>query len=150
MPGYFGRRLMGTMLLASRARWSVHTRPQRESVSLIALPAPRDREGGNRAEEDDMTEIYARQGDVVIRQQPATGELTPAIGLVVAGASSHPHTIVGPCLHRREGRRTVVRLAVPTTIEHAGRHTPISLPAGDYELTPLRERGDDGDRAVED
>jgi hypothetical protein len=96
------------------------------------------------------TEIFARQGDVVIRQQAATGELVPATDLVVAGASSHPHTIVGPCLHRREGRTTIVRLAADTTIAHAGRHQPIPLPAGDYRLSPLRERGDDGDRAVED
>ena len=41
-------------------------------------------------------------------------------------------------------------LATATTIEHAGRHPPIALLAGDYSLTPLRERGDDGDRAVED
>ena len=100
--------------------------------------------------DETMTEIYARQGDVVIRQQSATGELTPATDLVVAGASSHPHTIVGPCLYRRDGRTTLVRLATATTIEHAGRHPPIALLAGDYSLTPLRERGDDGDRAVED
>jgi len=96
------------------------------------------------------TEIFARQGDVVIRQEPATGELALEADLVVAGASSHPHTIAGPCMHRREGRTTIVRLAAPSTIAHAGRHQPIPLPAGDYRLSPLRERGDNNDRAVED
>ena len=95
-------------------------------------------------------DIYARQGDVVIRQQVITGELTPATDLIVAGASSHPHTIRGTCLHRRDGRATLVRIEKSTTIDHAGRHKPIPMPAGDYHLSPLRERGDRSDRAVED
>jgi hypothetical protein len=97
-----------------------------------------------------MLKIYARQGDVVIQQQPASGDLAPMTDLVVAGALSHPHTIRGMCLYRRSGRTTIVRVLADTTIEHAGRHKPIPLPAGDYLLTPLRERGDQSDRAVED
>jgi hypothetical protein len=95
-------------------------------------------------------EIFARQGDVVIRKTRLVGELDDATDLVVAGASSHPHTIRGACKFKRDGNITVVRVPDDTTIEHAGRHQSISLPAGDYELTSLRERGDEYDRQVED
>ena len=94
--------------------------------------------------------IYARQGDVVIRQAEITGDLIPAVDLVVAGASSSPHTLVGKCEYRIDGRVTYVRVAAETTLTHAGRHLPVPMPAGDYVLTSLRERGDKFDRAVED
>jgi hypothetical protein len=94
--------------------------------------------------------IFARHGDVVIRQQPVTGELAPATDLVIAGSSSSPHTVRGACQYRLDGQVTSVRLAADTVIEHAGRHKPIPLPAGDYQFSALRERGDKDDRKVED
>jgi hypothetical protein len=94
--------------------------------------------------------IYARQGDVVIRQTQIMGDLISAVDLVVAGASSSPHTLVGKCGYRIDGPVTYVRVAAETTLAHAGRHLPVPMPAGDYALTSLRERGDKFDRAVED
>ena len=98
-----------------------------------------------------MTTIYARQGDVVIRKAPI-GDVTlaPATDLVVAGSTSAAHTIVGQCGYATSGRDTIVRIATDTTLSHAGRHLPISLPAGEYRFSPLRERGDATDRSVED
>jgi hypothetical protein len=101
------------------------------------------------------TAIYARQGDLVIDklQSPISGELEKAKQVTFAGDSSgHPHRIVGEVLLRKEGRRTLVRLSEPRTLEHgrAGGHKPVTLEAGDYAITPLRERGDAGDRSVED
>src|SRR5271157_2971093 len=97
-----------------------------------------------------MSEVFGRQGDVVIRKQDVSGDLTATEGLVVAGASSHPHVIVGQCLFRRENRTTFVRVSVATEMTHAGQHKPILLTPGDYACSPLRERGDAGDRTVED
>ena len=94
--------------------------------------------------------VYARQGDVVIRRTQIMGDLTPAVNLVVAGASSSPHTLVGECGYRIDGAMTYVRVAAGTTLTHAGRHLAVPMPAGDYVLTSLRERGDNSDRAVED
>jgi hypothetical protein len=99
--------------------------------------------------------IYARQGDLVIRKldAPASGELRPKTNIVFAGDSSgHPHTLRGNALMRRDGRKFFVRLAEPTVLEHgsAGGHKAVTLEAGDYEIGPKRERGDAGDRAVED
>lgn len=92
-----------------------------------------------------MQQIYARQGDLVISASAKiSGDLAPANDLVVAGGSSgHPHVIVGPCLHRREGTVTFVR--VPKTSMTHGRpdgHVTVDLAAGDYEIYPLRESRD--------
>jgi hypothetical protein len=72
------------------------------------------------------------------------------VDLVVAGAHSHPHTVAGACLYRVAGRATHVRVLTATSLTHAGRHLPVPLPPGDYRMSPLRERGDESDRAVED
>jgi hypothetical protein len=100
-------------------------------------------------------QIYARQGDLIIDRlsSPITGELAPTRRLVFAGDSSgHPHRLVGDCLSRRDGTRTLVRVAKTMTIEHGrtGGHKPITLVPGDYSIGPLRERGDATDRPVED
>jgi hypothetical protein len=94
--------------------------------------------------------IYARQGDIVIDRlkKPTTETLEPKRDLVLAGGSSgHPHTLVGACLAKIEERRTLVRVAEPTRIEHAGQHKTVDLPAGDYEIRRKRE---EGERQVED
>lgn len=97
-------------------------------------------------------ELYGRQGDLVFsRVERADGELLPASDYVLAGAASGaPHTVRGEVLARREEGRTLVRVTEPTVVEHAGRHQPLELEPGDYEIRPLRERGGEGDRAVED
>lgn len=98
-------------------------------------------------------DLYARHGDLVIekRATPIDGDLTPARDLVLAGQDSGGvHTLRGASAQRRDGRTTLVRVPEPTTLEHAGRHKAIAIEAGDYEIRSLRERGDDGDRVVED
>ena len=100
-------------------------------------------------------EIYGRHGDLVIQKldTPITGELTEVRNLVFAGDSSgHTHTLKGKALHRRDGRRTFVRVAKATALVHgkADGHKTMPIAAGDYEVRPLRERGDGADRAVED
>ncbi len=99
--------------------------------------------------------LAARHGDLVIEKlsAPISGDLEKGNNIVFAGDSSgHTHTLMGPALFRREGRRTLVRIAKKTTIEHAKSdgHKTIELAKGDYEVRPLRERGDGSDRAVED
>lgn len=94
--------------------------------------------------------IYARQGDLVIEKvKKVTGELRKATNFVLAGTDS-PHTLRGTVQLRREGLVTFVRVPKATEIAHAGRHEPVKLAKGDYEIRPLRERGAGMDRAVED
>lgn len=98
--------------------------------------------------------LYARHGDLVIEKlTKIDGELRPMTNLVFAGDSSgHPHRLLGKCQMRREGRRALVRVLETTRLEHGkpDGHQTIELAAGDYEVRPLRERGDGSDRAVED
>ena len=96
--------------------------------------------------------IPALQGDQVIRKmdKPITGRLFPARDLVIAGSHSSPHTIRGKVLTKIEGDVRFVRVARATVIEHADRHNTTKLAKGDYWIYPQRERGGDGDRAVED
>jgi hypothetical protein len=86
----------------------------------------------------------------VFDQTPVTGELEKAVNPVLAGRDSAPHTIRGTVLMRRDGALTMIRIAEPAVVEHAGRHLPITLEPGDYVISPLRERGDGLDRSVED
>lgn len=95
-------------------------------------------------------ELYARQGDLVFDKRAVSGDLVARTNLVLAGETSAPHTVQGKVLARQEGLRTFLRVAETTQVMHAGRHLPITLDPGDYEVRPLRERGDSGDRAVED
>jgi len=97
-------------------------------------------------------EIFALQGDQIIRKlaKPITGKLETAKELVIAGSHTSPHTIKGTCKTRVSGDRRLLRVARATEIVHADRHLTTKLPKGDYEIFPQRERGGDGDRAVED
>ena len=95
-------------------------------------------------------EIYARQGDQVIEAKGITGELTEHTDLVIAGSQTSAHTLRGKCEARREGTRLFVRLSADSVITHADRHRDTPIVAGTYEIRPLRERGGNGDRAVED
>jgi hypothetical protein len=97
-------------------------------------------------------EVFALQGDQIIRQldQKITGKLEAAKNLVIAGSHTSPHTILGKCLTRVDGDRRLVRVGRATAIVHADRHNETKLPKGDYEISPQRERGGNGDRAVED
>ena len=98
-------------------------------------------------------ELYARQGDLVFNKLSTPvreAEMKPVRGLVLAGTDSSPHSIPGLVLHRQEGRKHFFVVKEPTVSEHAGRHKPVALEAGAYEVYPLRERGDGQDRAVED
>ena len=100
-------------------------------------------------------EIYGRQGDLVIDKLavPITGELEPVRNLSLAGDSSgHRHVLRGEALVRRDGRSTLARLSQSTILTHEkpDGHEDVPIEAGDYEIRPLRERGDQGDRPVED
>jgi hypothetical protein len=96
-------------------------------------------------------ELYARQGDLVFTRIPKIDEeLTKKSNLVLAGALSAPHTVTGEVLARQDGSTTFLRVTEPVTVAHAGRHLPVQLEPGDYRASPLRERGGEGDRAVED
>jgi hypothetical protein len=96
--------------------------------------------------------IFALQGDQIIRKldRGIAGNLESATNLVIAGSHSSPHTIRGNVLMRMDGDVLLVRVELDTTIEHAGRHQNTVLPAGDYEIFSQRERGGNGDHAVED
>jgi hypothetical protein len=98
-------------------------------------------------------QLYARHGDLVIEKTNVTGDLEKGRDIVFAGDSSgHPHTLLGACLYRKDGRSTFIRLAEATKLQHGkpDGHETISMEPGDYEIRPLRERGDGLDRAVED
>lgn len=96
--------------------------------------------------------IYARQGDLVIEKlsSPITRELAPSVGLVLAGSDTSAHRIAGKVESAQDGRDWLIRVTEPTSIDHADRHHSVTLEPGDYVVRPLRERGDDGDRAVDD
>jgi len=87
---------------------------------------------------------------LVFERAAVNGELVKRRGLVLAGATSAAHTVDGEVLARQDGQRTFLRVPEAVSVVHAGRHLPITLQPGDYEVRPLRERGDRGDRAVED
>ncbi len=96
--------------------------------------------------------IYAHQGDQVISKlsKPIKGKLEEAAELVIAGSHTSAHTIRGKVMTRVDGDRRFVRVAEPTVITHADRHNTTPLEAGDYVIYAQRERGGNGDRAVED
>jgi len=103
------------------------------------------------------TEIYARQGDLVIEKitiAPAEAKaMKPVANYVFAGDSSgHPHTLRGTALVSRDGAVTRLRLAEAAELTHgkAGGHKTVSFVPGDFEVRPLRERGGQGDRNVVD
>ena len=102
------------------------------------------------------TEIYARQGDLVIQKLdriPTGVELKKDRDLVFAGDSSgHRHRLMGPCEAARQGRVTFVRIEHATDLVHEkpDGHETVAWTAGMYAVRPLRERGDGSDRAVED
>jgi hypothetical protein len=99
--------------------------------------------------------LFARQGDLVIEKlaKPFAGTVEKVTNHVFAGDSSgHPHTLRGTVQLQREGATARVRVAEELTLEHGkpDGHRAVMLPPGDYEVRPLRERGDGSDRAVED
>lgn len=98
--------------------------------------------------------LYARHGDLVIEKlDTISGDLAKMVNVTFGGDSSgHPHTLMGTVLGRRDGLRTFVRLDKSAKLVHgkADGHRTIDIEPGDYEVRPLRERGDGTDRAVED
>lgn len=96
--------------------------------------------------------MFARQGDLVFEENGVSGEFKRSRRLTLAGRETAPHTLIGAVEYAQSG--TVYSLRVgskPVTVEHAGRHNPVVLPAGwTGTASPLRERGDQADRDVED
>lgn len=98
-------------------------------------------------------EIYARQGDLVINKLETkfTGEFRSVRNFVLAGSDTSSHVVEGPSMIAvGDNGATIVRVAKKTKLSHGSRHHTVSLAAGDYEIYPLRERGDQTDRVVED
>lgn len=99
-------------------------------------------------------EKYARHGDLVIDKlsdtEAAAFNFKPVTNFVIAGSSSSPHTVRGTIGVARDGGGTYLDVPEPTVLDHSSRHEPIPLEAGKYRVGPLRERGGEGDRAVED
>jgi hypothetical protein len=98
--------------------------------------------------------LYARQGDLVIHNYVDDNKtLTPTNHVSCAGDSSgHTHTISGKLAVFRDGLNTRINVLEDTHLIHnkAGGHKSIPLPAGQYLITPKRERGDATDRTVTD
>ena len=98
--------------------------------------------------------LYARQGDLVIEKldAPISAELMEHTGLVLAGRGTSPHRVAGKVLAAQDGSTWLLRVpaAAAVSIEHSDRHNAVALEPGDYRIKPLRERGGNGDRAVED
>jgi hypothetical protein len=101
-------------------------------------------------------DIYARQGDLVIEklaQAPDPSVMIEERNVVFAGDSSgHRHRLMGRALVQRDGRTTRVTIEAPTDLVHEkpDGHKTVPMAAGSYEIRPLREQGDAGERAVED
>jgi hypothetical protein len=101
-------------------------------------------------------EIYGRQGDLVVEKlsKMITETLEKGKAVTFAGDSSgHPHRITGAVEFKRIANgTTLLRVAKPVAITHGrgGGHKALALEPGDYEIRPLRERGDQNDRNVED
>ena len=98
--------------------------------------------------------LYARQGDLIIEKlTQVDGDFTKATNLVFAGDSSqHRHRLLGTVLMQRVGRAIRVQVAESLELVHEtpGGHKTVLFVPGAYEVRPQRERGDQGDRAVED
>jgi hypothetical protein len=100
-----------------------------------------------------MTQLHARHGDLVIEKiaaLPAGLKLAKVTSPVVAGRLSSPHTVRGTVGIATDGDDTYVQVERATTLDHADRHLPAKLGKGLYHFYPQRERGGQGDRAVED
>lgn len=99
-------------------------------------------------------EIYARQGDLVIRKLDSSeveqGNLKEEQNPVLAGSDTSTHTIPGKHLVRRDNDRIIVQIAETVQMIHGDRHRPVELAPGSYQITSLRERRDGQDRDVED
>jgi hypothetical protein len=99
-------------------------------------------------------EIYARQGDLVIRQSDHIRELTLTTApVVVAGSHGHAHTLPAGVEHAQEGSRHFVRPRTDVQLTHQkdGGHKPVPMVAGTlYEIYPQIERRGEGDQDVED
>ena len=94
--------------------------------------------------------LTARQGDLVFERMTVSGDLTTQTMLCLAGRDTAPHTIQGTVKARQEGTRWSIDVGdKPVTITHAGRHLPITLPAGWCGEVRVLRQGDD-DRDVED
>lgn len=100
-------------------------------------------------------EIYARQGDLVIRREPVPSnvKLEKASGpVVLAGRETAPHVInafEGVSYAESNGVQ-YLRTKNTVKISHAGRHTEATLEPGEYSVESLAEMRGDVAAAVED
>jgi len=99
--------------------------------------------------------LFARQGDLVIERlaRAIPGELTAVKNFTLAGDSSgHPHTLFGAASIRRIGTAVYLECSATLSLEHGKTdgHPTVALPAGNYEIRPLREDRDGTDQSVID
>lgn len=102
-----------------------------------------------------MEQIYARHGDLVIRKEavPSGFVVTRPTGpVVLAGHESAPHVIAAfqDVEYGTDGDTQRLRVTREVQLTHGGRHTTVSLEAGEYAIEPLAEMSGDIARSVED
>lgn len=104
-------------------------------------------------------QIFGRQGDLVIDRKSDTVlpelETAPIVSdFVFAGDSSgHPHTLLGKVRMKKNGTHTLIFLPEPSRMTHGksdGHQDVAEMPAGSYDVYPLREQDKESERAVAD
>jgi hypothetical protein len=102
-------------------------------------------------------ELDARHGDLVINRTPVPATVLPLLKratapIILAGHDSAPHRIddFAAVEYAEVDGTQWLRLARDVELSHLGRHTAITMLAGDNEVYPLTEMNGEMARAVID
>lgn len=102
-------------------------------------------------------ELDSRHGDLVCNRTPIPADVVPLLKratapIVLAGHDSAPHRIDAfeAVEYAQVGDVQWLRLSRDVELTHLGRHTAITLLAGDNEVYPLTEMNGEMARAVID
>lgn len=103
------------------------------------------------------TELDARHGDLVVNHAPVPAEVAPKLKratapIILAGHDSAPHRVddFAACEYAEHNGSQYLRLSRNVELTHLGRHTAITLLAGDNEVYPLTEMNGEMASAVVD
>lgn len=103
------------------------------------------------------SELDARHGDLVINRTPIPANVLPLLKratapIILAGHDSAPHRIddFEAVEYAQVDDTQWLRLSRDLNLTHLGRHTEITLLAGDNEVYPLTEMNGEMARAVID